>query len=180
MHCHCLSDSDQAGIYSVVSTVSWDEWDRAVSLEGDERAISLGIHPTFVATLPANWHERLSIRLAQSAAMIGECGLHPHKSRDIRLLQEEVLGWQFSLAHTYNRAMVLHVTGMWDRFFSLLDHYGVPPGGLLMHDFAGSVEVLARLQGYGKILFSYGPSLMKKGFYKKRSLSCNSNGACLF
>ncbi len=113
-------------------------------------SIAFGLHPWFLKERSAQCFQTLERLLTTyPQASVGEIGIdHALENRD-DADQEAVFLAQLEIARKFGRPATIHCRRAWGRLIELLDRFGEPPPGLLIHCFGGSGEVAAELARRG-------------------------------
>ncbi|MCF7848930.1 MAG: TatD family hydrolase, partial [Kiritimatiellales bacterium] len=86
---------------------------------------------------------------AYPQASVGEIGIdHAVENRD-DAVQEKFFLRQLEIARRFGRPVTIHCRRAWGRLIELLDQFGPPPRGMLIHCFGGSAEVAKELLARG-------------------------------
>lgn len=110
---------------------------------------SFGLHPCQIAGRSPDWLRRLEEALMAHPAGVGEIGLdHLVAGRD-DLAQEQIFIAQLDLARRLRRPVTIHCRRAWGRLLEILRRGGLPPAGLMVHAWSGSLEVLEELLALG-------------------------------
>lgn len=140
------------------------EWDRQVLLlRRHPKLIGLcfGVHPYFVAQSSAATCDEalntLSKKVLQARAL-GEIGLD-FRSQFIesRELQIELFSSQLELAQVVEKPVVCHIVRAHDEAIKILDFYGLPKAGGMIHSFNGNWKKAESFLRYGLKLSVGGP-----------------------
>ena len=145
-----------------------------VLAQSDARILStVGIHPHDAALL-ADGQGRLTAegqsaqaRLGELASServvaIGEIGLDFYRDLSPRPAQEAALQAQIELADRLDLPVVFHVRDAWERFLPLLEDWGLPVRGGVLHAFSGGPVEVAWAREKGLLLGIGGPVTYKK------------------
>lgn len=133
---------------------------------------SYGVHPWRSGTLPADWREQLTQRLAAApAACVGEIGLDrwildSARPDDPRLagfrrapLEEQlaVFAWQLACAADHDRPVTIHCLQAWGPLIDTLRARA--PRRFLLHAYGGPPEMVPEFVRLGAF-FSFNPSFI--------------------
>lgn len=134
----------------VVNATREEDWDRVAAMAAacPHRIVAAyGIHPWHAAVAADGWEQRLRSRLtADPRATVGECGLDGLAAADATA-QMRVFLAHLRIARDFGRVVTVHCVRAWG---GLLDGLAeMPPPGLLMHGYGGSLETAARLVKMG-------------------------------
>lgn len=134
----------------MVNATREEDWDRVAAMAAacPHRIVAAyGIHPWHAAVAADGWEERLRSRLtADPRATVGECGLDGLAAADAAL-QRRVFLAHLRIARELGRAVTVHCVRAWGGLLDALAE--IPPPGLLMHGYGGSLETAARLVRMG-------------------------------
>lgn len=131
--------------FSLQGGVSPEDWDRQEDLKAQfpgKIGTCFGLHPYWVSSHTAAELEEaldlLSKRLPQALAL-GETGLDLRPQYEASYeLQVEAFQAQLELAFVANKPLVLHLVRAFEESLTILDLWGVPPCGGMIHSFNGS------------------------------------------
>ncbi|HAS11971.1 MAG TPA: hypothetical protein DCS55_15855 [Acidimicrobiaceae bacterium] len=74
-----------------------------------------------------------------SCVAVGECGFDFHYDHSPRDVQRDVFAAQIALAHSHDKALVIHTREAWEETFEVLDAEGVP-ARTVFHCFTGGAD----------------------------------------
>jgi TatD DNase family protein len=123
-------------------------------LESSRQAVELATrHPDVRATVGLHPHDAEWDALAELAAheqvvAVGECGFDLHYEHSPRAAQETAFRAQIALAHTLDRALVIHSREAWDDTFRVLGDEG-PSDRTVFHCFTGGPDEARAALGLG-------------------------------
>ncbi len=126
-----------------------EDWERQKQLKVRHPEIRLcfGLHPYWVADHSQDECEKaldLLSREIPKAEALGELGLdfRPHllKNEDCEGRQKEVFQAQLELTEVSAKPIVLHLVRAFEEALQILDLWGVPKAGGMVHSFNGSVK----------------------------------------
>lgn len=124
------------------------DWARVIEVVNnfEGAAMAFGVHPWFISGRSVHWAQKLEKLLTSyQQASVGEIGLdHAIIERDDND-QEQVFLTQLEIARRYRRPVSIHCRKAWGRLIELLDDFGELPGGMMIHCFGGSVEIVREL-----------------------------------
>lgn len=113
-------------------------------LEVPRVRIAAGIHPHNAKYYTQDLEDRLLSQLADPrTAALGEVGLDYHYDFSTHDEQRRVFARQIELAHITGLPLILHMREAHDEGFALLEEYGWPKAGVLLHCFNLDPEILA-------------------------------------
>ncbi len=114
------------------------------ALEVPSVRIASGIHPHNAKDYTKELEKRLLLQLSDSrTAALGEVGLDYHYDFSTHDEQRRAFARQIELAHMTGLPLILHMREAHDEGFALLEEYGWPAAGVLLHCFNLDPEVLA-------------------------------------
>lgn len=168
-HCHLQKFSNLTDVIQrakglgicgfVCNSTSSADWNKVIELGKSYSNIypCIGIHPWCVDKTSygdiLRMHELLK---SDSRIMVGEIGLdklHP----DMKT-QEDIFIKQLILAAEFNRSVHIHCVGAWDRLLHILKGLREKvPHLMVLHGFAGSVEISRSLLREYNVFFSFSP-----------------------
>lgn len=140
--------------------VAPDEWQRQIELKKkypDNIGLCFGLHPYYVSDHTPDECEQALDELAQllpRAMALGEAGLdfRPHILKESEGLQIEMFENQIALAKTFKKPMVLHIVQAHEKALQIMDIWGAPEKGGLLHAFSGSYEMATRFIEHGFLI----------------------------
>lgn len=153
-----VCEEDWAALETLSSTASLSSSKTAVVVYPQ-----FGIHPWHAASVSSGWLDRLrAVLLKYPGAGVGEAGLHfagrQYNTKTHRAAQEAVLVAQLELAKDLARPISLHCVRAYGRLLELLQEHGPFPHHVVLHSYAGPVEMVAAFAKAGA-LFSFCGSL---------------------
>ncbi len=110
---------------------------------------SFGLHPCQIAGRSPDWLRRLEEVLMAPPAGVGEIGLDHLVVGGDELAQEKIFLSQLDLARRLRRPVTIHCRRAWGRLLEILRRDGLPPAGLMVHAWSGSLEVQEELLTLG-------------------------------
>ncbi len=110
---------------------------------------SFGLHPCHIAGHSQDWLRVLEDQLSRQPAGIGEIGLDRLVAGRDDLEQGKIFVGQLELARRMRRPVTIHCRRAWGRLLEILRRDGLPPAGLMVHAWSGSLEVLEELLELG-------------------------------
>lgn len=126
-----------------------DDWDAVAAIAHRRRGVraAYGWHPWRAREPgPAAWLDDLARRLAADpAASVGEIGLDHAPDRRDDAAQEPLFIAQLRLSIDLRRPVSLHARRSVPRLLERLEAQGPHPAGIVLHAFAGPVDILPRL-----------------------------------
>lgn len=168
-HCHLqnfnnvaqvLQNAEFVGIYGFISdAASVNDWEKLLELKKkyENVHVGIGIHPWYINEYSESVLEYMRNILKNNPdIMVGEIGLDKYKA-DIKK-QEDIFIKQLILAAEFNRSAHIHCVGAWDRLLHILK--GLREKGphlMVLHGFAGSVEISRSLLREYNVFFSFSP-----------------------
>ncbi len=101
-----------------------------------------GIHPHDAQMVTDEIKSKIE-NLSQNPKIvaIGECGLDFHYEHSPRDPQREVFLWQIDLAKRLGKPLMIHDRGAEDETYDLLKKSGIPPRGVMIHCFTGTMDL---------------------------------------
>lgn len=117
-----------------------------------------GVHPWGAGGVGPGLVDRLSKQLAESRGGVGEIGLDRLRGPDLEE-QVRVFHDQLQVASRLTRPVVVHCVRAWGLLLEVLAGADLG-GGLLVHGYGGSLEVMNRLVGMGAMI-SFSPDIMR-------------------
>lgn len=164
-HCHTLTNSDiraaraVGAVGFVCNATLPDNWGRTLDLaraHNDVRA-AIGVHPWYIQGLANDWDMGLSdVLAAYPECEVGEIGLD--RSRPNMSAQIQIFRRQLEIAHRFNRTAHIHCVGAWGAMMDVL-RSGSRPGRVVMHAYAGAVDLIPELARMGAY-FSFGGAVL--------------------
>lgn len=168
-HCHLqnfnnvaqvLQNAEFVGIYGFISdAASVNDWEKLLELKKkyENVHVGIGIHPWYINEYSESVLEYMRNILKNNPdIMVGEIGLdklHP----DMKT-QEDIFIKQLILAAEFNRSAHIHCVGAWDRLLHILKGLREKvPHLMVLHGFAGSVEISRSLLREYNVFFSFSP-----------------------
>lgn len=154
-----------------VNSVSEADWEDVaqMAVEFPEVIPQFGIHPWCCDQLESAWEERLQNLLERfPRAGVGECGLDFSKKSVPADTQVEVFIRQLQLAREMDRTLTIHTVNAWEALFGCFEKVSLPRR-VLLHGFAGSLEIAQRLQRYD-VYFSFSGKLLHANQMKRREV----------
>lgn len=158
-HCHVPAQPYTGAVGAIFNATRPNDWSRVIAAcdTALHRWGAIGVHPWYVAGLPADWIANMETELAQNTdLMIGEVGLDSH--HPMFRTQVDVFCAQLDLATRLSRTVHVHCVGAWDELMSILKSRGranLPPC-ILMHGYSGPADQIARFADKYNAYFSYG------------------------
>jgi TatD DNase family protein len=126
-----------------------------------------GVHPWFIPD-DIDWVSLLEEYTEKMPCGIGEIGLDRLRKPFNKTRQEDAFRAQLDIARRYNRPAMIHCVKAWGWLMDILLNEQSLPAGIMIHSFAGSVElikILIQMGAYfsfsGKALFSNNKSAHK-------------------
>lgn len=128
-----------------VDPAEWLKQKNIKKLYPENFGLSFGLHPYFIAANDEDVCDAAMDILAKElplAIALGECGLdfRPHIMKDSMTRQIDFFADQLELAKAFQKPMVLHVVQAHDKALQILDVWGQPQRGGLVHAFTGSFD----------------------------------------
>lgn len=168
-HCHLqnfnnvaqvLQNAEFVGIYGFISdAASVNDWEKLLELKKkyENVHVGIGIHPWYINEYSESVLEYMRNILKNNPdIMVGEIGLDKYKA-DIKK-QESIFETQLGLACEFNRSVHIHCVGAWDRLLHILKGLREKvPHLMVLHGFAGSVEISRSLLREYNVFFSFSP-----------------------
>jgi TatD DNase family protein len=108
-----------------------------------------GVHPWYVDRLDDNWFDQLKSKLSNREASIGEIGLDFTSGKPDRVKQEDIFLLQLGLARELNVPVSIHCVKAWPRLACLIERYGGPRRGFLLHAYSGGEGLVKRFTELG-------------------------------
>lgn len=136
----------------VINGTRPDDWaavDAIPDTHDTRRYKAYGVHPWHVAGLPDDWDARLVAYLRAGAVSVGEIGLDQWISPRDEVLQKAVFRRQLAIAKELELPPTIHCIRAWEPLIACLKEFAPFPRGLLIHAFAGSVELLNACLKFG-------------------------------
>jgi TatD DNase family protein len=136
---------------------------------------SFGLHPWFVADRNPNWFDTLKEALETTpAAAVGEIGLcKSSKGKEIDFaVQVEVFKQQLELAKELKRPASIHCVRAFGDLLPIMKSVGEVPGGVILHSFMGSAEMVLELAKLGAYFSFSGFIMSMKESKAKKMLKC--------
>lgn len=143
--------AEENGVGLMLCNGTWEQdWPDVLKFaeKHDSLFPMLGVHPWFVETVSAGWLETLTEMVTQGWAGIGEIGLDKLAKSDLRT-QERIFTIQLSLAEELQRPVAIHCVKAWGKLLEILDNFDLHALPVMIHAFAGSLEIMERLVGMG-------------------------------
>ena len=177
-HCHLdlpRFDADRASVLErawaagvtalVVPGVAPATWEALLSLSrADPRLwVGLGVHPQFLAALPASEDEAVLCRLdsllgRKEAVAVGECGLDGPSLAGAPLERQlRMLRGHFELARKHHLPLILHCFHAHPALLALLEDEALPDIGGVLHSYSGGVDLVKRYAAQGMSFSFAGP-----------------------
>ncbi|HUF83408.1 MAG TPA: TatD family hydrolase, partial [Acidimicrobiia bacterium] len=113
----------------------------------DVRA-TVGLHPHDASRFEEEWDALAGLAAHEEVVAVGECGFDLHYEHSPRAAQETAFRAQIALAHTLDRALVIHSREAWDDTFRVLGDEG-PPARTVFHCFTGGPDEAGAALGLG-------------------------------
>jgi TatD DNase family protein len=154
------SQCEKMGVsLSVVNGTSPKDWADVSDLAARHSWIlpSYGVHPWFLSELTPSWRGDLERYLDQAPSALGEIGIDYWKEGIDRELQRTVFLEQLSLARDRNIPVSIHGLKAWHDLYALLERYGAPEVGFLLHSYSGPLELIKKFVRMGAY-FSCAPA----------------------
>jgi TatD DNase family protein len=151
----------QAGVGRMMTcaTGAKGDWDRLLRLDDRYRgtvAISIGLHPWYVAATVIDWKSAMQKILDERPFSIGEIGLDRSDKVDCPIEDQlKAFGWQADLAVERHLPVTIHCVNAWDYLENVL--LTRPKLRFLMHSYFASPELTAIL-ARRDTFFSIGPT----------------------
>jgi TatD DNase family protein len=163
-HCHLQLSDEEAAPVLARAREAGVEWmvcvgtDRATSgaaialaeRHPDVRA-TVGLHPHEASRLEEEWDDLLALASNPAVAGIGEAGFDLHYRHSPFEDQEAAFRAQIRLAHSSDKALVIHSREAWDDTFRVLVEEGVP-ARTVFHCFTGGPAEARRALDLGTYL----------------------------
>jgi TatD DNase family protein len=160
-HCHLPPEAGEADAILDRARAGGVEWMVCVGtdLETSRAAVALaarhedvhatvGLHPHDASRLEAEWPELVALAADPHVVGIGEAGFDLHYNHSEFDEQEAAFRAQIQLAHTTDRALVIHSREAWDHTFRVLEAEGVPRR-TIFHCFTGGAREAQRALDLG-------------------------------
>lgn len=128
---------------------NWEAVAAGVSLGNSRSLAAYGVHPYFVADLPADWDSVLLGFLDRGAVSIGEIGLDFRVEPRNEALQRTIFLRQMELAAATGLPPAIHCVRAHGALLDCLRECSLPERGFLAHGFGGSREVMYQLLDLG-------------------------------
>jgi TatD DNase family protein len=185
-HCHLQDDrlsgrcgrvlarAAKAGIaHMVCCGTRPSDWGQVAALAGNYAGIipAYGIHPWYVADASdLTWEHRLRELLELNPrAGVGEIGLdaavRPRRTAE----QQSLFVQQLNIAREFERPVSIHCRRAWDALRDALETVGEMPGGMVIHSFSGSPELVESLVRFG-VYFSFSGSITNPDYARAEGL----------
>ena len=155
-HCHLPPEPAEAAPLLERARAAGIEWMVSVGtdLATSQAAVALarthpevhatvGLHPHDATRLGEEWDALVELAADPAVVAIGEAGFDLYYEHSPLAAQEEAFRAQIRLAHTTDRALVIHSRDAWDHTFRVLEDEGVPPR-TVFHCFTGGPEEAQR------------------------------------
>ena len=126
-----------------------------------------GLHPWFVRQESNNWVSILEDLIALNQCGIGETGLDRRNNKTELSLQVEAFRIHLALARKYNRPIMLHCVRAWGLLIDVLKGEQGLSQGLLIHAYAGSVDLIKPLSDMGAY-FSFSGKVLYENYERSR------------
>ncbi len=131
-----------------------DDWEDVARLVAAPASVRIwpafGVHPWFVGDLPREWRDRLvSFLAAHPGAAVGEIGMDGLRKDVPGDLQREIFNAQLDLAARHGRRVMLHGARAWGTLFDALRPRAASLPAIVVHAFAGSLEMLRAFLSLG-------------------------------
>jgi len=163
-HCHLPADPAEAAPLLDRARAAGIEWLVCVGtdLATSQAAVALaaahpevhatvGLHPHDARNLADEWDGLVELAADPAVVAIGEAGFDLYYEHSPLDAQEAAFRAQIRLAHTTDRALVIHSRDAWDHTFRVLEDEGVPPR-TVFHCFTGGPEEARRALDLGACL----------------------------
>lgn len=130
---------------------------------------AFGLHPWMLADRSPRWLQVLTSYLTDFPnASIGECGLDRAMHDPDPTAQQEVFLAQLELARTRGVPLSVHCVKAWGPLLEILRRSELPARGLLIHDFAGTPELVTELLPF-PVAFSFSATALVPARAKVRA-----------
>ncbi len=123
----------------------------ALAARHDDVHATVGLHPHDASRLENEWPALLELASRPDVVGIGEAGFDLHYNHSGFEDQEAAFRAQIQLAHTTDRALVIHSRSAWDDTFRVLEAEGVPRR-TVFHCFTGGADEAQRALDLGTYL----------------------------
>lgn len=128
-----------------VDPADWQQQKKLKELYPKHFGLSFGLHPYFVAAHDEDACDTALDLLAKelsNAVALGECGLdfRPHIMKASMTQQIDFFADQLELAKAFKKPLILHIVQAQDKAMQILDIWGHPPEGGMVHAFTGSFD----------------------------------------
>jgi TatD DNase family protein len=160
-HCHLPAEAGEADAILERARAGGVEWVVCVGtdLETSRAAVALaerhddvhatvGLHPHDASRLDVEWPELVELAQNPHVVGIGEAGFDLHYNHSPFAEQEAAFRAQVQLAHTTDRALVIHSRNAWDHTFRVLEDERVPRR-TVFHCFTGGAREAQRALDLG-------------------------------
>lgn len=160
-HCHLPADPAEAGLLVERARAAGIEWmvcvgtdlatsRAALALAAAHREVhaTVGLHPHEADRLGEEWDALVELASDPTVVGIGEAGFDLYYEHSPLVAQEEAFRAQIRLAHTTERALVIHSRDAWDHTFRVLEEEEVPPR-TVFHCFTGGPDEARRALDLG-------------------------------
>ncbi len=129
-----------------VDPIEWVKQKKIKEIYPENFGLSFGLHPYFIAANDEDACDAALDLLAKElspAMALGECGLdfRPHIMKESMTQQIDFFADQLELAKAFKKPMILHVVQAHDKALQILDIWGQPEQGGLIHAFTGSFDI---------------------------------------
>ena len=185
-HCHLQDDrlsgrrdsvlerAAKAGItHMVCCGTRPSDWELVAALAGNHPGIipAYGIHPWYVADASdPTWENRLRAHLELNPlAGVGEIGLDAAVRPRRPAEQQSLFVQQLSIAREFERPVSIHCRRAWEALREALEAVGEMPGGMVIHSFSGSPELVESLVRFG-VCFSFSGSITNPDYSRAVAL----------
>ena len=154
----------------ICNATSERDWQDVLDLAKQHDAVYpfLGIHPWYSDTVEKEWLDRLTTLVQKNSVGIGEIGLDRVCKIDF-LQQEEIFLAQLELAGQQRCPVAIHCVKAWGRLVEILSGFQSHIPAIMIHGFAGSVEIMERLTRMG-IFISFSTQLAHPARKKLRDV----------
>lgn len=162
-----------AGVtHFVCNGTSEHDWETVLELSKTHPEVvpCFGLHPWFVADRSERWLDTLESYVRDTPCAVGEIGLDRLVEPFDKEAQEEVFRAQIELARKYERPMMVHCVKMWGVLMEILNTQPKLPGGLLLHAYGGSVDLIKPLVKLGAYFSFSGTVLLENHRHAREAL----------
>jgi TatD DNase family protein len=112
---------------------------------------TVGLHPHDASRLDAEWDDLVALADSPRVVAVGEAGFDFHYMNSPPDAQDAAFRAQIRLAHSLDRALVIHSREAWDATFTVLVDEGVP-ARTVFHCFTGGPDEADRALELGAAL----------------------------